>query len=78
MHEDYVYRYKVYLKSKENPKNNKIFYYYSDYYKNKKYRKKILDFELPKKINKGKYSIYIYAMDSFDNISDPIKGIINI
>ena len=78
LHEDYVYRYKVCLKSKENPKNNKIFYYYSDYYKNKKFRKKILKFELPKDINEDKYNIYIYAMDSFDNISDPIKGIINI
>ena len=78
LHEDYVYRYKVYLKSKEKPENNKIYYYYSDYYKNKKDRKKLLKFELPRDINKGKYNIYIYAMDSFDNISDPKKGIINI
>ena len=78
VHIDYVYRYKIYLKSKEDPENNQTFYYYSDYYKNEKDRKKILKFELPQDINEGKYEVHIYAIDSFENISEPKKGIINI
>ena len=47
-HEDYVYSYKIIFK-KENYR--KEVHYYSDYYKNKKLRKKILKFRLPDDIN---------------------------
>ena len=52
--------------------------YYSDYYKNKKLRKKIIKFELPNDLSSNKYDVEIYAIDSFDNIRDPKKGIIEI
>ena len=78
-HEDYVYIYKIILKRKDINKNDKkVFYYYSDYYKNKKLRKKIIKIKLPDNINKGKYDIEIYAIDSFDNISNPKINIIDI
>ena len=74
-HEDYVYDYKIVLKKKEN-NFIKEYYYYSDYYKNKKLRKEILKFELPQNLSKGQYDVEIFAIDSFDNISEPKKGII--
>ena len=76
-HEDYVYIYKIILKSKDKY-NNMEYLYYSDYYKNKKLRKKIIKFELPNDLSSNKYDVEIYAIDSFDNISDPKKGIIEI
>ena len=54
------------------------YFYYSDYYKNKKSRKKILKFEIPKTLNKGKYNVEIYAIDSFGNTSKPKFGEIYI
>ena len=77
-HQDYVYKYKIVLKNREKKENNKIYYYYSDYYKLKNNRQNILKFEIPNDINRGKYNIHIYAIDTFDNISKPKKGIINI
>ena len=74
-HEDYVYKYKVIFK---NSNYTKQFFYYSDYYKNKKFRKEILKFEIPKTLNKGKYNVEIYAFDSFDNISKPKIGLIDL
>jgi hypothetical protein len=56
----------------------KELYYYSDYYKNEKFRKKIMKFKLPNDVLPGTYYIEIYALDSFDNISEPIKGKITI
>ena len=55
----------------------KVLYYYSDYYKKKKERKKIMKFKLPN-INPGMYNIEIYAIDSFDNISQPLKSEISL
>ena len=78
LHKDYVYKYKIELKSKDKKENNRIYYYYSDYYKGKKSRQKILKFELPKDLNRGKYNVYIYAIDTFGNTSEPKKGIIYI
>lgn len=75
-HQDYVYKYKIVLKNIEKKEDNKIYYYYSDYYKSKKKRQKILKFEIPNNINRGKYNIDIYAIDTFGNISKPKKGII--
>ena len=74
-HEDYVYKYKVIFKS---PNSKKQYFYYSDYYKNKKLRKEIIKLEIPKTLNKGKYNIEIYAIDSFDNISKPKLGVIDL
>ena len=71
-HVDYVYTYKIILK-KFNDNYQKELYYYSDYYKNIKKRKKELKFKLPKEIPLGEYNIEIYAIDSFSNISEPIK-----
>ena len=76
-HVDYVYKYKIVLKSNMNKGNPRVLYYYSDYYKNEKYRKKIMKFKLPI-LNPNIYNIEIYAIDSFDNISQPIKGKITI
>ena len=72
-HSDYVYKYKIILKNTNNI-NQKELYYYSDYYKNEKVRKKIVKFKLPELFDSGRYYIEIYAIDSFDNISEPIKG----
>ena len=74
-HEDYVYTYKIVLKNKDIYRE---YIYYSDYYKNKKLRKDILKFELSNEIFRGKYDVEIYAIDSFENISKPKIGIINI
>ena len=76
-HVDYVYEYKIVLKSDMNKSQKKVLYYYSDYYKTEKERKKIMRFKLPN-INHDIYNIEIYAIDSFDNISQPIKGKIYI
>ena len=64
----------------KNKANNDIIilYYYSDYYKNRKLRKEIVKFELPNNIEKGKYVVKIYAIDSFNNISNPIIRVIDI
>lgn len=78
LHQEYVYKYKIVFRNLEKQENNRIYYYYSDYYKSKNNRKKILKFELPNDINRGKYNIDIYAIDTFDNISKPKQGIINI
>ena len=77
-HSDYIYRYKIILKDAKNNYNKKELYYYSDYYKNEKFRKKIMKFKLPNDVRPGTYYIEIYALDSFDNISEPIKGKITI
>ena len=74
-HEDYVYIYKIIFKNKNF---NREYLYYSDYYKNKKFRKEIVKFELPKNLENGKYNVEIYAIDSFNNISKPKLGIIDI
>ena len=76
-HVDYVYEYKIVLKSDMIKNQKKVLYYYSDYYKNEKERKKIMRFKLPN-INHDIYNIEIYAIDSFDNISQPITGKIYI
>ena len=60
-----------------NKSQQKVLYYYSDYYKNKKERKKVMRFKLPN-INPDIYNIEIYAIDSFDNISQPLKGKISL
>ena len=52
--------------------------YYSDYYKNKKLRKDIIKYKLPDYLISGKYNVEIYAFDSFNNISEPLIGIIDI
>ena len=74
-HEDYVYTYKIVLKNKDI---NREYFYYSDYYKNKRLRKERLKFELSDNISRGKYDVKIYAIDSFDNISEPKIGVIQI
>ena len=74
-HKDYVFRYKIIFK---NVTSTNQYFYYSDYYKNKKFRKKIIKFELPITLKKGKYNVEIYAIDSFDNISKPKIGIIDL
>ena len=76
-HSEYVYKYKIVLKSVMNKGIKKVLYYYSDYYKKKKERKKIMKFKLPN-INPGMYNIEIYAIDSFDNISQPLKSEISL
>ena len=76
-HLEYVYKYKIILKSFMNKGIKKVLYYYSDYYKNKKERKKIMKFKLPN-INPGMYNVEIYAIDSFDNISQPLKSEISL
>ena len=70
-HEDYVYIYKIVFK---NEKIKREYLYYSDYYKNKKLRKEIVKFELPNNLKNGKYNVQIYAIDTFDNISEPKNG----
>ena len=77
-HEDYVYYYKIILNKKHKKKNNIELYYYSDYYKNKIYRNETLKYELPNDIKSGKYDVEIYAYDSFDNVSKPKIGVIDI
>ena len=72
-HQDYIYIYKIVF---INQNVNREYLYYSDYYKNKKLRKEILKFELPNNLKNGKYNVQIYAIDSFDNISEPKKGVI--
>ena len=74
-HEDYVYIYKIIIKNQDI---YKIYLYYSDYYKNEKERKEVIHFELPKDFISDQYNVEIYAIDSFDNISEPKVGIINI
>ena len=76
-HSDYIYKYKIFLKNKNND-TEKILYYYSDYYMNAKKRKKTIKFKLPKNDYSGSYYLEIYAIDSFDNISEPIKKEITI
>ena len=76
-HEDYVYKYKIILKSKDNY-IQRTYLYYSDYYKNKKLRKEIIKFELRNVLVSSQYNVEIYAIDSFDNISEPKFGVINI
>ena len=76
-HSDYIYKYKIILKNVNNDKQN-VLYYYSDYYKNEKKRQKIMKFKLPKDEYSGTYNLEIYAIDSFDNTSEPIKKEITI
>ena len=76
-HSDYVYKYKIILKNINN-NNQKVLYYYSDYYKSKKKRKKKVKFKLPKIGDSGIYFLEIYAIDSFDNTSNPIKKKVSI
>ena len=68
-HVDYVYNYKIVLKQKN--KIIKELYYYSDYYKNEKFRNKTMHYMLPNTLDKGKYDVEIYATDSFNNTSTP-------
>ena len=77
-HEDYIYFYKIIFKQKDNYYFTKEYLYLSDYYRNKKLRKKILKFELPTDLNGNQYDVEIYAVDSFNNISNPKKGVIEI
>ena len=77
IHPDYVYMYRITFINSNNGKK-KTYKYYSDYYKNKKLRKDIIMYKLPKDLSKGKYSVEIYAIDSFDNISEPLIGVVNI
>ena len=76
IHPDYVYMYKIVFKNNNNEKDKKIYKYYSDYYKNIKLRKDIIKYILPKNLRRGEYSVEIYATDSFDNISEPLIGVI--
>ena len=78
IHVDYVYMYNIILKNNNNNDNNKILKYYSDYYKNKKLRKDIMRYELPNEIINGKYNVEIFAIDSFNNASEPLIGDIDI
>ena len=78
IHVDYVYMYNIILKNNNNNDNNKILKYYSDYYKNKKLRKDIMRYELPNEIINGKYNVEIFAIDSFNNTSEPLIGDIDI
>ena len=71
-HSDYIYKYKIVFKKKNN-KTQKVLYYSSDYYKNKNKRKKTIKFKLPKNKFSGIYRLEIYAIDSFENTSEPIK-----
>ena len=77
IHPDYVYMYRIIFINKNDGKK-KIYKYYSDYFKNEKLRKDIIKYKLPKDLTKGKYSVEIYAIDSFDNISKPLIGVVNI
>jgi hypothetical protein len=77
-HEDYIYCYKIILKEINKTNEIKQYLYYSDYYKNKKFRDNIMKFELPKGLNSNQYNIEIYAIDSFNNISEPKTGIISL
>ena len=77
-HEDYIYCYKIILKDINKPDNVKQYYYYSDYYKNKKFRKNIMKYELPNDLNNKQYNIEIYAIDSFNNISEHKTGVISL
>ena len=77
-HEDYIYCYKIILKDINKPDNVKQYYYYSDYYKNKKFRDNIMKYELPNDLNNKQYNIEIYAIDSFNNISEPKTGVISL
>ena len=76
IHIDYIYTYEIVLKRNSN--DNKKIKYYSDYYKNKKLRKDIIKYKLPDNLISGKYNVEIYAIDSFNNISEPLIGIIDI
>lgn len=76
-HPDFVHSYKIILKS-EDKSNNKIeLLYYSDYYKNKGLRNKIMKFRLPE-LEKGKYNVKIYAIDPFGNTSNPKIGFLDL
>ena len=77
-HEDYIYCYKIILKDINKTGEIKQYYYYSDYYKNKKFRDNIMKYELPKDLNSNQYNIEIYAFDSFNNISEPKTGVISL
>ena len=77
-HEDYIYCYKIILKEINKTDEIKEYYYYSDYYKNKKFRDNIMKFKLPNGLNSNQYNIEIYAIDSFNNISEPKTGIISL
>ena len=76
-HSDVVHSYKIILKSANKPNNKIELLYYSDYYKNKDLRNKIMKFRLPD-IKKGKYNVEIYAIDFFGNISNPKIGFLNL
>ena len=77
-HVDYIYKYQVILNNINNDSYKIVLYYYSDYYKNEKKRKKSLKYKLPNDIEKGVFNVTIYAIDSFNNIGKPIKGSIII
>ena len=77
-HEDYIYCYKIILKDINKTGEIKQYYYYSDYYKNKKFRDNIMKYELTKDLNSNQYNIEIYAFDSFNNISEPKTGVISL
>jgi hypothetical protein len=76
-HSDVVHSYKIILKSANKPNNKIELLYYSDYYKNKDLRNKIMKFRLPD-IKKGKYNVEIYAIDFFGNISNTKIGFLNL
>ena len=76
-HSDFVHSYKIILKSADKSNDKIELLYYSDYYKNKDLRKKIMKFRLPE-IEKGKYNVEIYAIDFFGNTSNPKIGFLKI
>ena len=70
IHDDFVYKYRIVLKNKQNNKITELFYA-SDYYLMPIDRKDIMRFKLDKKgLDKGKYNIKIYAIESFGKESE--------
>ena len=77
-HSHYINKYKIIFKSKRNKRYEKNLYYYSDYFKSQKKRNDVMKFKLPNNIKPDVYIIEVFAYDSFENESQPIKGEIKI
>ena len=71
IHKKYIHYYLVVLINKKNNGRYEL-KYYTDYYKHPKYWKKEIILNLPINIKSGNYFIKIYAVDSFDQKSDPL------
>lgn len=72
--DDFVHTYKVVLRGAHEGD----YYYFSDFHKGIDNMAKAVDIALDPNLPAGDYTVTVYAIDSFDSISNPISGKITL